>query len=322
MIYLMVLFFALTVFLLSYYLFSRVLLSDRRLQKRMKRYLQLDADGKRPIERRKFDLFVQIQSSKRAVKEKVLTKKNNAKLEDALTRAGIALKPEEFVMYQWIIMALAAGIGYVVTSQWLFIFAGLAAGWFGPRWWLRRKQASRLKDFNDGLPDMITTLISSLRAGFSFAQSLTTVVDEAEEPIKSEIDIVLKEMQYGATMEAALHSLKERMPSEDLELMIQAILIQKQVGGNLATIMETIVSTIRDRNKIQRHLRTLTAQGRLSGLVIGLLPLGISIIIYFMEPKHIMTLFQHPVGIAMVVAGIISGTIGFLLIRKVTTIEV
>lgn len=322
MMYLILLFFSLSVFFLFYYVFQRFLLSDRRLQKRMKTYLQMSKDGKKPLDRRKFDLIVQIQGYKRAVKDKVLTKKNNAKLEDALSRAGIPLKPEEFVLFHWIIIALFAGAAYLAMGHWLFGIVGLFVGWFIPPWWLRRRQSVRLNDFNDGLPDMITTIISSLRAGFSFAQSLKAVVEEADEPIKSEIEVVLKEMQYGASMEAALHSLKERVPSEDLDLMIQAILIQKQVGGNLATILETIVSTIRDRNKIHRQLRTLTAQGRLSGLVIGLLPFGIGIMIYFMEPEHVMTLFNHPVGIAMLVAGFISGTIGFLLIKKVTTIEV
>jgi tight adherence protein B len=134
--------------------------------------------------------------------------------------------------------------------------------------------------------------------------------------------MVLKEMQYGATMEAALQSLKERVPSEDLDLMVQAILIQRQVGGNLATVLETIVGTIRDRNKIQRQLRTLTAQGKLSGTVIGSLPFGLGLMIYLLEPEHIMTLFHHPVGIGLLVAGLISGTIGFILVRKVTSIEV
>jgi tight adherence protein B len=322
MIYVIVLFFSLSAFFLFYYVLQRFLLSDRRLQKRMKAYLLSNKEGKKPIDRKKFDFIVQIQSYKRTVKEKVLSKKKNDKLEDALSRAGIPLKPEEFVLFQWIFVALSSGTGYAVGGHWLFLLLGLAAGWAVPPWWLRKRQADRLQQFNDGLPDMITTIVSSLRAGFSFAQSLKAVVEEADEPIKSEIDMVLKEMQYGATMESALHSLKERVPSEDLELMIQAILIQKQVGGNLATILETIVDTIRERNKIHRHLRTLTAQGRLSGLVIGLLPFGIGIMIYLMEPEHIQTLFNDPIGIVMVAAGFVSGSIGFLLIKKVTTIEV
>jgi tight adherence protein B len=316
------LFFLLTVFFLFLYLLQTVFFSDRRMQKRMKAYLQLSSDAKRPLDRRKFDIFVQMQSYKRTIREKVLTKQNNAKLEQSLLRAGVPLRPEEYVMFHWIITALTSGLGIIILSHWVFGLLGAAVGYALPVWWLRKKQRDRLQGFNDELPDMLTTIIGSLRAGFSLGQSLKTVVDEMDEPIRSEIETLLKEMQYGSTMESSFQSLMERMPSEDLELMIQAILIQKQVGGNLATVLETIVGTIRERNKIQRQLKTLTAQGKLSGLIIGSLPFALGFFIYLMEPNHIMTLFSHPVGIALLGAGLLSGTIGFVLIRKVTTIEV
>lgn len=317
-----VLFFSLTAFFLFLYVFQSLLLSDRRMQKRMKAYLKTASENKRPLDRHKFDLFVQLQGYKRAVRERVLSKKNNARLEHTLLRAGVPLRPEEFVMFHWIVAALAAGLGFIALNHAAFAVLGGAVGYALPPWWLRKRQNDRLRAFNDELPDMLATMIGSLRAGFSLAQSLKTVVDEMGEPIRSEMETVLKEMQYGHTMETAFQSLKERMPSEDLELMIQAILIQKQVGGNLASILETIVGTIRDRNKIQRQLKTLTAQGKLSGLVIGSLPFALGFLIYLMEPNHIGTLFDHPVGIALLAAGFLSGTIGFVLIRKVTTIEV
>jgi tight adherence protein B len=129
-------------------------------------------------------------------------------------------------------------------------------------------------------------------------------------------------MQYGTSMEDALTEWKERMPSEDLDLMIQAILIQRQIGGNLAVILETIVQTIRDRSRIQRQVTTLTAQGRLSGMVIGLLPFVLGILLYLIQPSYIGSLFKNPIGIGMVAASLVSGVIGFMLIRKITTIEV
>ena len=187
---------------------------------------------------------------------------------------------------------------------------------------LRKKEKERIDRFNEGLTDMITTIIGSLRAGFSFPQALKTVVDEAVPPIKDEMGSVLKEMQYGSSIEDSLNNLKERMPSDDLDLMIQAIVIQRQVGGNLATVLEKIVETIRDRTKIQRQIRTLTAQGRLSGIVVGLLPVILGLLIYFIQPDYIATLFHHPIGIILIAVGVVSGTIGFLLIKKITTIEV
>jgi tight adherence protein B len=239
-----------------------------------------------------------------------------------LSRSGIPLRAEEYVMFQWMSTALFGGLAYLLAGQLLFLPLGAILGFMLPRWWAARRRRARMAAFNDGLLDMLTTVIGSLRAGFSFVQALKTVVDESEGPMREEAEIVLKEMQYGSSMEDALNEWKERMPSEDLDLMIQAILIQRQIGGNLAVILETIVTTIRDRGRIQRQISTLTAQGRLSGVVIGLLPFVLGLIIYTIEPDYIGSLFRHPVGVGMLVGGLISGAIGFVLIRKMTSIEV
>ena len=308
----------------SFLLFASILqmlfLSSKRLDRRIQTYLELN-DAKK-LNRKRFNLLVQMQLYKQTVRDKVLTKKKNDRLEDLLRRAGLPLKPEEYILFQWMSTALAGGFLFLLTNNVLCLGVGLSLGYLAPRWFVARKEQERLARFNDGLQDMITTIIGSLRAGFSFAQALKTVVDESESPIREEMDTVLKEMQYGTNMEDALHHLKERMPSGDLDLMIQSILIQRQVGGNLAVVLETIVKTIRDRDKIQRQIKTLTAQGRLSGIVIGLLPIALGVVLYLIEPSYIGSLFHHPVGLLMLGAGCISGVIGFVLIRKMTTIEV
>ena len=307
-------------FLFFLAIFQMIFLSDKRIQKRMKRYL--DQQDKKGFDRKKFNLALQMQLTTKNIKDNVLTKEKNSKLETALSRAGIPLKPEEFILFQWMAIILAAGILFIVTGKLLFILVGAFIGFFLPRLYIRKKQKERVQKFNDGLPDMLSTIVGALRAGFSFPQALKTVVDESQSPIKEEMETVLREMQYGSSMEEALLGLYERMPSEDLDLMIQAILIQRQVGGNLATVLEKIVDTIRERTKIQRQIKTLTAQGRLSGIVIGLLPIILALVLYAIEPDYIGTLFNHPIGIALLVAGGISGGIGFFLIRKLTTIEV
>ncbi|WP_438447736.1 type II secretion system F family protein [Gorillibacterium sp. sgz5001074] len=312
--------FAFSSFLIFAAVLQLLLLSDRKLNKRLNRYLQVN--DKKKLSRRGFNLMVQLQLYKMTVRDKVLTKKKGERLELMLARAGLALHPEEYVLFQWIAAALAGGLLYLLSGSGVLFLAGAAGGYGMPRWYVRKKERERLNAFNDGLQDMITTVIGSLRAGFSFAQALKTVVQESENPIRDEMEQVLKEMQYGSTMEDALHHLKERMPSDDLDLMIQSILIQRQIGGNLATILETIVQTIRDRNKIQRQIRTLTAQGRMSGMVIGLLPVVLAFLLYLIEPSYIGSLFRHPVGRMMLGAGAVSGTIGFVLVRKLTRIEV
>ncbi|MDB4866278.1 MAG: type secretion system protein [Cohnella sp.] len=311
---------AMSSFLLSAALLQQFFHTDKRMEKRLNRFL--DLNDKKQLGRKKFNLLVQLQLYKHAVRDRVLTKKRSSRLETMLHLSGVPLKPEEYVMFQWICTALCGGLLYLLSGQWLLMVLGAIVGFALPRLWIGKKRKARLTAFHDGLLDMLTTIIGSLRAGFSFAQALKTVVDESDGPIHDEAETVLKEMQYGSTMEDALTEWKERMPSEDLDLMIQAILIQRQIGGNLAVILETIVQTIRDRGRIQRQVTTLTAQGRLSGIVIGLLPFVLGIILYLIEPSYIGTLFQTHIGLALVAACFVSGTIGFLFIRKITTIEV
>jgi tight adherence protein B len=285
----------------------------------MKRYLSLPDQ---PINRKQFNMFLHLQLTKQRIRKNVLSKEKNNKLESMIISAGLPLKPEEYVLFQWISTALIGGLFQLITGKVLFLIFGCFLGFYLPRWYLRKKQRERLAKFNSGLPDMLSTIVGSLRAGFSFQQALKSVTEEAESPIKEEMETVLKEMQYGSSLEDSLNSLKDRMPSEDLDLMIQAILIQRQVGGNLATVLEKIVETIRDRMKIQGHIKTLTAQGKLSGLVVALLPVGLGFLLYLIEPEYIGALFKHPIGLALMGAGVISGSIGFILIKKITTIEV
>lgn len=307
-------------FLLFGALLGMFFLSDKQMEKRMKHFLELNDQKK--LSRRKFNMLVQLQHYKSTVRDRVLTKKKSERLETALARAGVQIKPEEYVMFQWISTFLAGGLLYLLSGQLFMLLPGAVFGFVLPRWMLSRKRQKRVAEFNEGLLDMLTTIIGSLRAGFSFAQALKTVVDESEGPIRDEAEVVMKEMQYGSSMEDALNEWKERMPSEDLDLMIQAILIQKQIGGNLAVILETIVQTIRDRGRIQRQVTTLTAQGRLSGVIIGLLPFALGLVIYVIEPEYIGTLFTHSIGRIMVGAGLVSAGIGFYFINKITKIEV
>ncbi|CAM3952143.1 type II secretion system F family protein [Cohnella lubricantis] len=320
MIVILVALFAMSSFLLFSALLQMLFLSNKRMEKRLNRYL--DLNDKKQLSRKKFNLLVRMQLYKRTVRERVLTKQRSSRLDAMLRLSGVPLKPEEYVLFQWMSTALCAGIFYLLFNQPLMLGVGAVIGFLLPRWWIGKKRKARIKAFNDGLLDMLTTVISSLRAGFSFAQALKTVVDESDGPVQEEAETVLKEMQYGTTMEDALTEWKERMPSEDLDLMIQAILIQRQIGGNLAVILETIVQTIRDRGRIQRQVTTLTAQGKLSGIVIGLLPFVLAFLLYLISPDYIGTLFQNKIGIGLVAGGLVSGIIGFILIRKITTIEV
>jgi tight adherence protein B len=321
MISLLILFFLLTSTLFFWYVIRIFIRPENKLQSRMQHYLSIEEEkvSQEKVAGKPISI---IQVMKEKIQKKVLTKEKNSRLELKIAQAGLPLKPEEYILFQWILTALLGGLFYLIIGNWLFFPVGSVMGFILPRWYLRKKQRERVTKFNEGLADMITTIVGNLRAGFSFPQALKSVAEEAASPIKEEIDYVIKEMQFGKGIEDALNDLHERMPSEDLDLMIQAILIQRQVGGNLATVLDKIIETIRDRTKIQRQITTLTAQGRLSGYVIALLPVILGFLLYLIQPDYIGGLFHNPIGLAMVGAGVISGVIGFILIKKITTIEV
>jgi len=225
-------------------------------------------------------------------------------------------------MLKWFLAAILGGVLLFLFGSIYFLLPGGVIGYMLPKVWIKRKIKSRTEKFNEGLPDMIATIIGSLRSGYSFTQAFKTVVEECDAPVKDEIALLLKELNYGISMEDALNNLNHRMPSGDLELMIQAVLIQRQVGGNLAGILEIILGTIRERSRIQRQVQTLTAQGRLSGRVIGGLPVALGLMIYLINPEYIQVLFTNVIGKIIISIGVVSGIVGFILINKLTKIEV
>jgi tight adherence protein B len=172
-------------------------------------------------------------------------------------------------------------------------------------------------------------LANSLRAGSSFLQGIELVTREARPPISEEFERVVREMQLGMALIPALNNLVRRVASEDLELMVTAIQIQSQVGGNLATVLDSIAFTIRERIRIVGEINTLTAMQRYSGYVITLLPVGLAGILFVISPSYISAMFESPpemfglpMGVVFFAIGLISMGIGYLLIRRVVDIKV
>ncbi|AOM83858.1 type II secretion system F family protein [Salisediminibacterium beveridgei] len=295
------------------------------MEERVNRYLrdQPDPGSTKDEVKQKRKLPVpNFTQAKRRIRAALKKNNKNEVIELLLSQAGVPLKPEEYVMFRWISLMLTAGILYLISDSILLLVIGAFIGRMIPGMVVKSKKRKRIKAFNDHLPDMITTVVGALRAGFSFTQALKSVEEEASSPMKEEVGLVVKEMQYGMTVEEALNRFKDRVPSEDLNLMIQAIIIQRQIGGNLATVLEKISQTIRDRIQVQGQIKTLTAQGRMSGAVVGSLPIALGMILFLIEPDYVMVMFTHPVGMALIALAAVSSLIGFLLIRKVTAIEV
>ena len=211
----------------------------------------------------------------------------------------------------------------------LFLVVGAIVGFFLPRFWVRRRQNSRLKKFNDQLADTITLVANALRAGASFLQAIEMVVRETQAPMSTEFARVVREVNLGLPFDQALDNMVRRVRSDDLELMVIAISIQHQVGGNLAEILDSIAFTIRERVRIQGEIRTLTAQQRMSGLVVGLLPIALFVFLSLIAPTFMAALFDQkiklgglPAGAVLLGAGGFMMLLGFIAIRRIVDIEV
>jgi tight adherence protein B len=252
-----------------------------------------------------------------------------------LARADLKMRPAEFLIL-WavtpiIFVAFAFALGFVFPGfqNIVALVGAFIIGLYAPRFYLKRRQGKRIRAFAEQLPDTITLLANSLRAGSSFLQGIELVTREARPPISEEFDRVVRDMQLGLAMQPALNNLVRRVASEDLELMVTAIQIQSQVGGNLATVLDSIAFTIRERIRIHAEINTLTAMQRYSGYVITLLPVGLAGLLFLISPSYMLAMvnqppemFGLPMGVIFFAVGLISMGLGYVLIRRIVDIKV
>lgn len=252
-----------------------------------------------------------------------------------LGAADISLKPSEYLAiwagstiglpgFLFLLGALLPNLRTPVA-----LLLGLALGFILPRLWLSRRKAGRLNAFNKQLPDTVTLIANALRAGSSFLQAVELVVRESRPPISTEFGRVIREVNLGLTFDVALENMVRRVKSEDFDLLATAVAIQHQVGGNLAEILDSIAFTIRERVRIKGEIRSLTAQQRLSGYVVGGLPLGLAGFIYLAAPAFFDPMFEKPpdlagipIGVILIGVALLMMGLGFMAIRKIVDIEV
>ncbi len=183
-------------------------------------------------------------------------------------------------------------------------------------------KARRLRRFNEQLVDALMTMSNALRSGSSILQAFEHIVKEGQNPIAQEFSFFLQQTRIGVKFEEALGNLEARVRSEDLTLMIRAIEIARQTGGNLTEVFEKIAATIRERLRIQERVRTLTAQGRMQGIVVGVMPIGLGAVMFILDPGMMVSFFTAPVGILVGVLVVALEIIGALLIRKIVNIDI
>lgn len=290
------------------------------LEARMARYAggqqaqATETKKERKRSRREIDPFATLSGD-------VQDKRFSQRVARDIARADLRLRVAE---YYYIRVGLALGLAAVLMllRDPLSALVGALLGYFVPRIWVGRRIGSRLNAFNKQLPDTITLLSNSLRAGSSFLQSVELVSRESPAPMGLEMGRVVREVNLGLGMEEALANMVRRIKSDDLDLMVTAIGVQQQVGGNLAEILDTIAFTIRERVRIKGEIRTLTAQGRYSGYLVAFLPIAIAVTLNFINPEFMQPLFTELIGQILLVVGAIMMAIGFFAIRKITDIKV
>lgn len=220
-------------------------------------------------------------------------------------------------------MALSLGASiFVLTGTGLYALVAAAVGSMGPYMYVRRCKRQRIEAFEEAFPEAIDLLARSIRAGHAFNTGMKVVAEEAQEPVRTEFRTVFEEQKFGLPLEESLLGLADRIDLVDIRIFVTAILVQRDVGGNLAEILDKISYTIRERFMIQRQIRVYTAQGRMTGYLLAVLPLIMGFLIYMLNAEYMSILFEEPVGRLLIAGALVLQVIGFFIIRRIVDIEV
>lgn len=241
-----------------------------------------------------------------------------------LARADLKFKVAEYFALVFMSTLVVSAIAYFIQPNFISAAIGAVIGFFLPRFYVRRQQSVRLVKFNDQLSDMLNLMVNGLRAGYSTMQALEAVSRELPAPISDEFRRVVQEMQIGISMETALENLLRRIPSDDLDFVVTAINVQREVGGNLSEILDTISFTIRERVRIKGEIRVMTANVRTSGMVLSLIPVFLTLALWFVSPEYIGSFFSRGPLCGWLAVGTIVGMIaaGYFVMMKIADIEV
>ena len=243
-------------------------------------------------------------------------------LDFKMQQAGIPLLGTEFLALLLLSAVTVGSIAAVLVKKW---YAGILAAIIivaVEYIYVLVRIERRATSFTNQLGDCLMMVANALRAGFSFLQAMEMISKEMEPPISDEFKHVMRDIGLGATVERALDDMDKRVGSPDFSLVVTAVLIQQQVGGDLARILDTISETIQDRIRMRREVKTLTAQGRLSGWILILTPIALALFMTSSNPDYMDPLFKHPVGQMILVAAIIMEIIGAFVINRIVDIEV
>jgi tight adherence protein B len=287
------------------------------LEERLSQYLGEDL----PAE----DLEAQRRAISDWVTKRVERTSFGSRISQNLARADMKLRVGEYFALIFLSVVFLGGIAWLLGGRNIISFGiGAVLGYLAPGIYVSRQQTRRLNRFNDQLPDMLNLMVNGLRAGYSTLQAMEAVSKELPNPISEEFRRVVQEMQLGIPMESAFDNLLRRIPSDDLEFVITAINVQREVGGNLSEILDTISFTIRERVRIKGEIRVITAQVRISGSILALIPIALTIILWFLNPDYLLSFADAGPLCALIAAVVVAVLIslGYYVMTRIAAIEI
>ena len=243
-----------------------------------------------------------------------------ARIGARLERAGMRLRPAEWVLLR-VCVTIAVGAVLFAVAGLIGGLMGLVIGWLVTMLYQTLRIDRRSAAFSEQLPDALQLMIGSLRSGFSLPQALESLVREAPEPVAAEFGRAFAEHKLGADVSDALERVAQRTQSEDLGWAVMAVRIQREVGGNLAEVLQTTVDTMRDRARLRRHVRSLSAEGRISAWVLIGLPIGLALFMFLYRRDYMVPLVTDPVGITLLIGGGMLFVIGIVWLTRVVKVD-
>lgn len=245
-----------------------------------------------------------------------------SKWEKKLVQGRSALSPGEFFLFRILALITVVLIAYMLKIHYLFYLPIGIVGFWLPVLQLNKRISKRLTRSAYQLSEALGTMANSMRAGFSFMQAMKLISEEFPDPIGTEFEKTLKDINLGVPVEEAFMKMLQRLPDKELEMAVKSMLIQRASGGNLAVLLETIQETVTGRIQIKEEVRTLTAQGKLSTWIITGLPVALALYLKLVNPEYFNLLLEHPLGWVMLSAGGMGIVMGWFFIRKIVRIEV
>ncbi len=311
--------------IIAYLITKRVTRASRNSEERITKIVGQSLGAEVVLQKNKRTVKSKFKSRKKTQEKYVQRRSIISKIGDALFEellaANIMMKPEEFATV-WIILAFVpASVISLFSSNFLLLIVLVIAGVVGPIFFIKYKKKKRTQGFEEQLSDALMIACNSLRSGLTFQQAMETISHDMYPPISEEFARAVNEMNMGYTIDEALDNIYKRVKSDDFKIAAVAISVQRTTGGSLSEILETISETIKERYTLKKEIRSATATGRMSGLIVGIMPVIVTLLLNLTSPGYMDPMFEKTAGKIALALGVGLELIGLMVIKKITSIK-